>query len=662
MRTNYLYLIILLLTSAIISTSFAQDNTQLGLPEGAIARLGKGGINIMRFSPDGTHLAVGTDVCIWIYDVADGTETALYSGYSGQVNALAFSPDGNILASAGANNPVIQFWDVETRSKLNTIQLREFVFSIPALAFYGRTLVSLNSSRQITYWHAETGRKLSEEDGLEQFDAAVFSENGTMLAIFDRKRKIHLWDTTASSQLGTLMGHGGGPDSMVLSMAFSPNENILASACEDKTVKLWDTKNYTLHATLRGHKTWVTAVAYSNDGKTLVSGDADKTIKIWDVKTQQERVTIKGHKSTINTLTFAPEGHSRYSSCLVSGSADGTIKFWNPDNGEEPTTFTTGHIESVKAVAFSENDKTLVSAAYNGNVEMWDLSTMEKQTTFTKGQTDIADILMFSSDATYYVRQSWLGYIAFSTFGLGYHSGTARSFNNFKLLNITTGKEIPGPWEATTDALTTAAFSPTDDVLAVINDNELLGWDINSGNELFQFNIDWNPDGNLVFSSDGKRIAKIDAADNPHVWNLEKMDEPPKVSDKHGDILAFSPNGKILAIGGKDAAIYFWEYDKDGENETTIERQGFYGFEKTMTFSPDGSILLDLGHVHWNIHIELWDVKMGRKMGRLIGHTEFITSLVFSHDGKILSSTSEDGTILLWDWDKIVSKMKGENK
>ena len=193
------------------------------------------------------------------------------------------------------------------------------------------------------------------------------------------------------------------------------------------------------------------------------------------------------------------------------------------------------------------------------------------------------------------------------------------------------------------------------------NDNELLGWNINSGNELFQFNIDWNPDGNLVFSSDGKRIAKIDAADNPHVWNLEKMDESPKVSDKHGDILAFSPNGKILAIGGKDA-IYLWEYDKDGGNETIIERQGFYGFEKTMTFSPDGSILLDLGHVRWNPHIELWDVKTGRKMGRLIGHTAFITSLVFSHGGKILSSTSEDGTILIWDWEKIVSKMKGENK
>ena len=50
-------------------TSFAQDNTKIGLPEGAITRLGKGGINLMRFSPDGTRLAVGTDVGVWLYDV-----------------------------------------------------------------------------------------------------------------------------------------------------------------------------------------------------------------------------------------------------------------------------------------------------------------------------------------------------------------------------------------------------------------------------------------------------------------------------------------------------------------------------------------------------------------------------------------------------------------
>ena len=75
MKTKNLFFITFLLTVVLHATSVAQDNTQVALPEGAIARLGKGGINIMRFSPDGSLLAVGTDVCIWIYDVADGTET-----------------------------------------------------------------------------------------------------------------------------------------------------------------------------------------------------------------------------------------------------------------------------------------------------------------------------------------------------------------------------------------------------------------------------------------------------------------------------------------------------------------------------------------------------------------------------------------------------------
>ena len=158
MKIKQFFFIIFLSTAVITPNGFAQDNTKVGLPEGAIARLGKGGINLMRFSPDGTRLVVGTDVGVWVYNVTDGKETALFTGHKGQVNALAFSPDGKILVSSGFNNPIIQSWDLETGRKLSTLTLNDNRPPIVlVLAFYGKTLISFNRG-EITYWNVDTGR------------------------------------------------------------------------------------------------------------------------------------------------------------------------------------------------------------------------------------------------------------------------------------------------------------------------------------------------------------------------------------------------------------------------------------------------------------------------------------------------------------------------
>ena len=58
----------------------------------------------------------------------------------------------------------------------------------------------------------------------------------------------------------------------------------------------------------------------------------------------------------------------------------------------------------------------------------------------------------------------------------------------------------------------------------------------------------------------------------------------------------------------------------------------------------------------------LWDVETSNRLAFLNGHTEDITTLVFSHDGKILASGSQDGTVLLWDWAKIIAKQTPNNK
>ena len=67
---------------------------------------------MMRFSPDGTRLVVGTDVGVWVYEVPNGKETVLFNGQVGQVNALAFlNRWKNPRKRRGLVNPAIQLWD-----------------------------------------------------------------------------------------------------------------------------------------------------------------------------------------------------------------------------------------------------------------------------------------------------------------------------------------------------------------------------------------------------------------------------------------------------------------------------------------------------------------------------------------------------------------------
>ena len=76
----------------------AQDYTQLNLPEGAIARLGKGLVAAVCYSPDGTQFAVGSSIGIWLYDATTGQEVALLTGHTGGLKSLVYSPDGRTIA------------------------------------------------------------------------------------------------------------------------------------------------------------------------------------------------------------------------------------------------------------------------------------------------------------------------------------------------------------------------------------------------------------------------------------------------------------------------------------------------------------------------------------------------------------------------------------
>jgi len=67
----------------------------------------------------------------------------------------------------------------------------------------------------------------------------------------------------------------------------------------------------------------------------------------------------------------------------------------------------------------------------------------------------------------------------------------------------------------------------------------------------------------------------------------------------------------------------------------------------SVAFSPDGKILASSS---WDKTIILWDVEKGQAIGQpLQGHSDSVYSVAFSPDGKILASGSRDNTTRLWD-------------
>jgi eukaryotic-like serine/threonine-protein kinase len=88
---------------------------------------------------------------------------------------------------------------------------------------------------------------------------------------------------------------------------------------------------------------------------------------------------------------------------------------------------------------------------------------------------------------------------------------------------------------------------------------------------------------------------------------------------------------------------YYWQRLVDSSYATL---KGHTNLVTSVTISPDGK---QLASASFDNTVKLWDTATGREMLTLNGHTEWVTSVAFGPDGKLLASASSDKTVKLWD-------------
>ncbi len=662
MKTKHLLFIVLLSISVMLSNSIAQDNTQVGLPEGAIARFGKGGINVMQFSPDGTRLAVGTTIGVWLYDVEDGKGMVLPPGNVRYFNSLAFSTDGKILASGGVINTSIQLWDTDTGSILSSIKLPDRFSRVSALIFSkdNKTLSGLGANRYITKWDVNVGEELSQKSSFFVSTVKTFSQDGkTFVSGHQESGNIRLW-STASGDEGNVFKETKQDENSdaekgwngVHALAYSLDGKNIASAHNDNTIRLWNTTSKTERVRHKGHTQKINALAISLDSSMLASGSEDNTILLWDVEKGHRRGTLKGHKQSVKVVTFSPTENN----LLASGSSDGTVRFWDTNTMQETSVFASGYTDSVKAVVFSTDDTMLVNAASNGTVQIWDVKRGRELPSPSVTHYDTIIASAFSSDATLFASHGAKTIVESDGSGI---SISTTSENVTRLYGLPTGEELL----TLQGQIKALALSPDNKILATSEIDVTRLWDVKTGAELFKLDAtQFFSNVFLAFSPDGSILATVGYPDTVHLWNVNTGEKFAELKDPfamHSKYFAFSPDSSILAVCYNNNTL-LWDLKTKQKLNIPLTDQIIMVDE--LTFSPDGKFLVTCS---WNYEIgsqiHSWDLTNERKMLTFTGHTDRIQTLAFSHDGKILASGSKDGTVLLWDWDKSIAKIVAAN-
>ncbi len=113
--------------------------------------------------------------------------------------------------------------------------------------------------------------------------------------------------------------------------------------------------------------------------------------------------------------------------------------------------------------------------------------------------------------------------------------------------------------------------------------------------------------------------------------------------------LAFSADGKWLAVRLADAALVLWDaVEQRPRRELPVEGRPFC---KALAFSPRGS-LLAWGHENASgTHVvSVLDLSTQKEVASL-PHTHLVASLAFSPDAHALATLAYDGTVRIWDLD-----------
>jgi WD40 repeat protein len=225
-------------------------------------------------------------------------------------------------------------------------------------------------SCEILLWDAATGKRRELLHQAATVRSVAWSHNGKFVVLGDWGGTTELVNPATGKVLGFLTAHGD----VVNSVAVSPDDNVIATACVDGTLTICEAAGKELNTFVLGNDR-VMSVAIAPNGNSLAAGAASGYAYIYLLPGHGEPVRLSayptpvmGREHRVETVAYSPDGHS-----LVTGCQN-TLRVWDPSNGQmiREWNVSPGKINNA---TFSPDGETLATIDAFGTLILWDPAT-----------------------------------------------------------------------------------------------------------------------------------------------------------------------------------------------------------------------------------------------------------------------------------------------
>jgi WD40 repeat protein len=179
--------------------------------------------------------------------------------------------------------------------------------------------------------------------------------------------------------------------------------------------------------------------------------------------------------------------------------------------------------------------------------------------------------------------------------------------------------------------------------------NDLVGWPLRPGGELFRVDFPRKRLCWCAFSPDRSLLARMGEDPAVEVWDMGTGRSVARFPagrlggmSQNEERMAFSPDGALVAMADGENRLHLWEVASGAPLPVSVPGDPFSG----IAFSGDGRLLAT---AHRDGTVQLREPETLRVLQSLRGHDGRLLSLAFLPGRPVLATGGEDTTILLWD-------------